>query len=79
MFRDVEFGGALLAAWVVAWIIVGFAVLPYLSVVPAGWLIRQVEALSTAEFVTAVVGLLLGLVAVLRLEVLAGVVLRVDV
>jgi uncharacterized protein YacL len=61
MFRDVEFGGALLAAWVVAWIIVGFAVLPYLSVVPAGWLIRQVEALSTAEFVTAVAGLLLGL------------------
>ncbi len=61
MFRDVDFGGALLAAWVVAWIIVGFAVLPYLSVVPAGWLIRQVEALSTAEFVTAVIGLLLGL------------------
>ena len=49
------------AAWVVAWAIVGFAILPYLSVVPAGWLIRQVEALSTAEFVTAVVGLLLGL------------------
>jgi uncharacterized protein YacL len=41
--------------------LVGFAVLPYLSVVPAGWLIRQVEALSTAEFVTAVAGLLLGL------------------
>jgi uncharacterized protein YacL len=61
MFRDVEFGGALLPAWVVAWAIVGFAVLPYLSVVPAGWLIRQVEALSTAEFVTAVAGLLLGL------------------
>ena len=61
MFRDVEFGGALLPAWVVAWAIVGFAILPYLSVVPAGWLIRQVEALSTAEFVTAVVGLLLGL------------------
>jgi uncharacterized protein YacL len=61
MFRDVEFAGAFLAAWVVAWTVVGFAVLPYLSVVPAGWLIRQVEALSTAEFVTAVAGLLLGL------------------
>ena len=56
-----NYGGALLPAWVVAWAIVGFAVLPYLSVVPAGWLIRQVEALSTAEFVTAVAGLLLGL------------------
>jgi uncharacterized protein YacL len=61
MFRDVEFAGAFLATWVVAWIIVGFAVLPYLTVVPATWLIRQVEALSTAEFVTAVAGLLLGL------------------
>ena len=40
---------------------VGFAILPYLTLVPATWLIRQVEELSTAEFVTAVVGLLLGL------------------
>src|SRR5512141_49507 len=61
LFRGSEYAGALLAAWVVAWIVVGFAILPYLTVVPAGWLIRQVEALSTAEFVTAVVGLLLGL------------------
>ncbi len=56
-----DYGGAFLAAWVVAWIVVGFAILPYLTVVPAGWLIRQVEELSTAEFVTAVAGLLLGL------------------
>jgi uncharacterized protein YacL len=61
LFSGSEFAGALLAGWVVAWIVVGFAVLPYLTVVPAAWLIRQVEALSTAEFVTAVAGLLLGL------------------
>ena len=61
LFHNADYAGALLAAWVVAWIVVGFAVLPYLTVVPAAWLIRQVEALSTAEFVTAVVGLLLGL------------------
>jgi uncharacterized protein YacL len=61
LFTNAEYVGALLAAWVVAWIVVGFAVLPYLTVVPAAWLIKQVEALSTAEFVTAVVGLLLGL------------------
>ena len=61
LFRGSDYAGALLAAWVVAWIVVGFAILPYLTVVPTGWLIRQVEALSTAEFVTAVVGLLLGL------------------
>jgi uncharacterized protein YacL len=61
LFHGHEYAGSLLAAWVVAWIIVGFAILPYLTVVPTGWLIQQVEALSTAEFVTAVVGLLLGL------------------
>ena len=61
LFRDPQYAGALMAAWVVAWIVVGFAVLPYLTVIPASWLIKQVEALSTAEFVTAVAGLLLGL------------------
>jgi len=54
-------GGWLLAAWVVSWVVVGFALLPYLTVVPAAWLIRQVQELSTAEFVTAVAGLLIGL------------------
>jgi uncharacterized protein YacL len=58
---DLPYGGFMLAAWTIAWLIVGFAVLPYLTVVPAGWLIGRVEALSTAEFVTAVVGLLVGL------------------
>jgi uncharacterized protein YacL len=62
LFQESEYAGALLAAWVVAWIVLGFAILPYLTVVPATWLLRQVEALSTAAFVTAVVGLLLGLV-----------------
>ena len=31
---------ALLVAWVVAWIVVGFAILPYLTVVPAQLLVR---------------------------------------
>ena len=61
MFSDIQYGGAVLAAWVVAWIVVGFGILPYLTVVPATWLIRRVEALSTAEFVTAIAGLLIGL------------------
>lgn len=61
LISRMDYGGAFLAAWVVAWIVVGFAILPYLTVVPAGWLIRQVEELSTAEFVTAVAGLLIGL------------------
>jgi uncharacterized protein YacL len=53
--------------WVVAWVLVGFLLLPYLTVVPAGRLIRGVQAMSTAEFVTAVSGLLLGLFIALLL------------
>lgn len=64
---DVPYAGAIVAAWTVAWMIVGFAVLPYLTVVPASWIVREVQALSTAEFVTAIVGLLVGLVAGLLL------------
>lgn len=61
LFTGSGYAGALLAAWVVAWIVVGFAILPYLTIVPAMWLISRVEDLSTAEFVAAVAGLLLGL------------------
>ena len=61
LFRDSQYAGTLLAAWVVAWIVVGFAIFPYLTVVPATWLVRRVEELSTAEFVAAVTGFLLGL------------------
>ena len=61
LFSESDYAGFLLAAWVVAWVVVGFAILPYLTVVPATWLISRVEDLSTAEFVTAVIGLTLGL------------------
>jgi uncharacterized protein YacL len=61
LFAESPSGGWLLAAWVVAWVVVGFAILPYLTVVPSGWLLREIEHLSTAEFVTAVIGLLIGL------------------
>jgi uncharacterized protein YacL len=53
--------GVLVIAWVLAWTVVGFVILPYLTVVPARALIRGVQTLSTAEFVAAVAGLLLGL------------------
>jgi len=61
LFTDVPYAGFILAAWTIAWLIVGFAVLPYLTIVPTGWMIRRVQELSTAEFVTAVLGLLVGL------------------
>jgi uncharacterized protein YacL len=47
--------------WVVAWTATGYLLLPYLTVVPAGRLVHAVQAMSTAEFVTAIGGLLLGL------------------
>jgi uncharacterized protein YacL len=60
-FERTAAGGALIAAWVVAWVVVGFGILPYLTVIPAAHLIRGVQELSTAEFVAAVIGVLVGL------------------
>ncbi len=54
-------GVVLLGAWVAAWVVIGFSILPYVTVMPARSLIRHVIRLSTAEFVTAVGGLLVGL------------------
>ena len=61
LFQDVPYAGFILAAWTIAWLVVGFAVLPYLTIVPAAWLIRRVQDLSTAEFVAAILGLFIGL------------------
>lgn len=47
--------------WLAAWIVTGFLLLPYLTIIPAAWLVREVQAMSTAEFVAAVLGLLVGL------------------
>jgi len=54
-------GRMLLLAWVAAWFVVGFAILPYITVEPAGRLSRGVTRLSTDEFLTAIAGLLVGL------------------
>ena len=49
--------GPVIVAWIIAWTVLGVAFLPYLTVVPAGARSsRGVQAMSTAEFVTAVVG-----------------------
>ncbi len=69
IFGQGAYAGAVIALWLVAWLVVGFAVLPYLTVVPAAWLIRWVQELSTAEFVTAVLGLVIGLLMGLLLGV----------
>jgi len=54
-------GRLLLFAWVVAWAVVGFAIMPYITITPARWLMRAVTDMSTDEFVAAVLGLILGL------------------
>lgn len=54
-------GAVLLAGWIGAWFVIGFAVLPYVTVVPAQWLIRHVTELSTSEFISGVAGLIVGL------------------
>ncbi|HXI45422.1 MAG TPA: TRAM domain-containing protein [Candidatus Acidoferrales bacterium] len=53
---------ALSIAWVVAWVVVGYSLLPYLTIIPALGVVRSVQQLSTLEFVTAILGLFLGLV-----------------
>ena len=67
LFENTGSATLIIIVWVLAWVSVGFLLLPYLTVVPAGRLIREVQAMSTAEFVAAVVGLLLGLLIALLL------------
>jgi uncharacterized protein YacL len=60
-FDQSIFGRLLLGAWLAAWFVVGYGIFPYVTVAPAGHLTRAVARLSTAEFLTAVAGLILGL------------------
>lgn len=54
-------GRLLLLAWIVAWAVVGYSIMPYITVTPSRWLMRAVTDMSTDEFVAAIAGLLLGL------------------
>lgn len=61
VFQPAPGAGLLVIGWVVAWIVLGYTLLPYLTVIPALSALRSVQQLSTAEFVTAIIGLFLGL------------------
>jgi uncharacterized protein YacL len=61
VFQPVAGSGLLVVGWVIAWIVLGFTLLPYLTIIPAMAAMRAVQQLSTAEFVTAIIGLFLGL------------------
>ena len=51
----------LLLAWIAAWVVIGYSILPYITVMPARWLIGRVLTLTAGEFVSAVAGLIVGL------------------
>ena len=52
----------MLVLWVAAWVVIGFSILPYVTVLPARWLIGRVMTLTAGEFVSAAAGLIIGLV-----------------
>jgi uncharacterized protein YacL len=72
VFQPVPGSVLLIVAWVVAWIVLGFTLLPYLTIIPALAALRAVQQLSTAEFVTAIIGLFLGLLLGLLLGLPLG-------
>jgi uncharacterized protein YacL len=55
-------GVVLLVLWVGSWVVIGFSILPYVTVLPARWLIGRVMTLTAGEFISAVGGLIVGLV-----------------
>jgi uncharacterized protein YacL len=59
--------GVVMVIWIVAWISVGALLLPYLTVVPAMKVVHVVREMSTAEFISAVAGLVVGLLIALLL------------
>ncbi|MGD8684446.1 MAG: TRAM domain-containing protein [Chloroflexota bacterium] len=54
-------GQVLMLAWILAWAVVGYSIMPYITITPARWIMRAVTDMSTDEFVAAVLGLILGL------------------
>ena len=72
VFQPAPGSPLLVVGWVAAWIVLGFTLLPYLTVIPALAALRAVQELSTAEFVTAIIGLFLGLVLGLLVGLPAG-------
>ncbi|HEY1168152.1 MAG TPA: PIN domain-containing protein [Candidatus Limnocylindrales bacterium] len=67
LFNNSGSPGLLIPIWLAAWITVGFLVLPFLTIIPAGRLVKHVRAMSTSDFVAAVAGLLIGLLIALLL------------
>ena len=52
---------ALLTVWILSWAVIGYAILPHVTIEPARWLMRAITDMSTDEFVAAITGIILGL------------------
>jgi len=61
LFDKTGSASLLILVWIAAWILVGYVLLPYMTIVPANRLIRAVRSMNTADFVAAVAGLVVGL------------------
>jgi len=72
VFEPAPGAPVLVVAWVIAWIVLGYTLLPYLTVIPAMSALKAVQQLSTAEFVTAIIGLFIGLLLGLLLGLPLG-------
>ncbi len=55
-------GYLLLLAWLAAWFVAGYSVMPHITVQPANRIIAGVSDLSAGEFVAAILGLTIGLI-----------------
>ena len=61
LFDKTGAASLLILVWIGAWILVGYVLLPYMTIVPANKLIRGVRGMDTADFIAAVGGLVVGL------------------
>jgi uncharacterized protein YacL len=52
---------ALLGVWILSWAVIGYAILPHVTIEPTRWIMRAITDMSTDEFVAAIAGLLIGL------------------
>lgn len=61
-FDPSVWGRLLLTGWILAWVVLGYSILPYITVQPAVRMVRGAMALSSGDFVAGTIGLLVGLV-----------------
>ncbi len=54
-------GRVMLIGWIAAWAVLGYSILPHITVEPAGRILHAATRLSAGEFVAAVAGLIVGL------------------